>query len=89
MPGSPPTSTADPGTNPPPATRSNSVMPVWMRGGLAISPFNPTSRDGRPLGKALPFAPEAGASVASSIMEFQEPQSSQRPDHLLWAVPQD
>ena len=32
MPGSPPTRTAEPGTRPPPSTRSNSAMPVGSRG---------------------------------------------------------
>ena len=31
MPGSPPSSTSDPGTTPPPSTRSNSPMPVERR----------------------------------------------------------
>ncbi len=32
MPGSPPISTTEPGTSPPPSTRSNSSLPVGQRG---------------------------------------------------------
>ncbi len=42
MPGSPPTSTADPATRPPPSTRSSSSIPVPARGGGAASPTRPT-----------------------------------------------
>jgi hypothetical protein len=38
MPGSPPTSTADPRTKPPPVTRSSSLTLVEMRGASSISP---------------------------------------------------
>ncbi len=38
MPGSPPTRSAEPGTSPPPVTRSSSAMPVEMRGGGSPKP---------------------------------------------------
>ena len=38
MPGSPPTSSAEPRTKPPPVARSSSAMPVAMRGASSISP---------------------------------------------------
>ncbi len=36
MPGSPPTSISDPLTTPPPSTRSNSFIPVWLRCSLSV-----------------------------------------------------
>ncbi len=49
MPGSPPTSSAEPGTRPPPVTRSNSAMPVTRRGGGSSSVFRSSSAKRRPL----------------------------------------
>ena len=37
MPGSPPSSTSEPGTMPPPSTRSNSLMPVLSRSATTVS----------------------------------------------------
>ncbi len=45
MPGSPPTRSAEPGTSPPPVTRSNSAMPVGRRSGGASSLFKSSRRD--------------------------------------------
>ena len=42
MPGSPPTRIVEPGTRPPPHTRSSSAMPVSRRGGPALSPRSAT-----------------------------------------------
>src|SRR6476620_6738506 len=42
MPGSPPTRTAEPGTRPPPSTRSNSAMPVGSRGASRVSVCRPS-----------------------------------------------
>ena len=88
MPGSPPISTPEPGTKPPPATRSSSPMPVMMRGGAGLSPRRPTSRVARPLGRLAPLAPESGAAACSSTMVFHAPQPSQRPDHFEEVEPQ-
>ena len=63
-------------------------MPVTMRGGAGVSPFRPTSRVARPLGRLAPLAPDSGAAACSSTMVFHAPQPSQRPDHLEEAVPQ-
>ena len=49
MPGSPPTSSAEPGTSPPPVTRSNSAMPVTRRGGGASSVLRSSRANLRPL----------------------------------------
>src|SRR5262245_246304 len=89
IPGSPPISTADPGTNPPPATLSSSPIPVTIRGGCASPPLSPTSLLERPLGRLPPLAPETGTEGASSTMLFQAPQLSHCPDHLAWEAPQD
>ena len=48
MPGSPPISVAEPGTKPPPATRSSSPMPVTMRATGFETPGRSSSGNGRP-----------------------------------------
>src|ERR1700743_3132674 len=88
MPGSPPTSSAEPGTSPPPVTRSNSLMPVGRRWGGASSVF----RSSRVMRGPWPrrAAPEpSGGAMPSSVMVFQPPQASHLPDHLAWVAPQD
>src|SRR5271154_4541967 len=88
MPGSPPISSAEPGTNPPPVTRSNSAMPVTRRGGGASSDLRSSSANLRPL--VLRAAPlPMGAALPSSVMVFQPPQASHLPDHLDETAPQD
>src|SRR5215475_3693642 len=88
MPGSPPSSTSDPGTTPPPRTRSSSPMPVCRRS--SASPSTSTSFTGR---AEPPEAPHAGrrssAGAASSTSVFQPLQSGQRPSHLAAWNPQD
>ena len=92
MPGSPPISTIEPGTIPPPSTRSNSPIPDAMRGaslasitsqGLGRDAAAPAScGSGRPL-------PGAGwASCRSSAKLFHSPQSGQRPSHFELSKPQ-
>src|SRR6202165_4179954 len=96
MPGSPPTRTIDPGTIPPPRTKSNSLIPVFRRRPCELL----TSRS-RTVGATLPpsamdFWPEirrpeaeVDARVAiSSTREFHSPQASQRAAHLGWSAPQ-
>src|SRR6476659_2127567 len=81
MPGSPPSNTSDPGTSPPPSTRSNSLTPDGNRVDTTAS----TSEYNR-----APFPPSAGAVppfgtagiASSSTKEFHAPQSGQRPSHL-------
>ena len=48
MPGSPPTSSADPATIPPPIARSNSASPLGSRSGRAARRFEPDQRDQPP-----------------------------------------
>jgi hypothetical protein len=85
MPGSPPTNRAEPATSPPPQTRSNSLMPVVMRGCCASVPSRGTKDTGRPPVPDTPFG--AASLAASSVMLFQAPQSSHLPAHLRWLAP--
>src|SRR5580704_16655357 len=88
MPGSPPTRRAEPGTSPPPVTRSNSAMPVGRRWGGASSVLRSSRVMRRPF--ALRVAPDpSGGATPSSVMVFQPPQDSHLPDHLAWVAPQD
>src|SRR5438128_547678 len=86
-PGSPPTRSAEPGTNPPPQTRSNSAIWVARLGGASSSVLRSSSAKGLPR-IALRAPAPAGAGAASSTMVFQPPQASHLPDHLAWTAPQ-
>src|SRR5258706_11462 len=86
IPGSPPTRTTDPGTMPPPNTKSNSFNPVGQR---ASAPL-PTA-DRRTGGRAdaaddLPARPPA-RPTASSTRVFHVPHASQRPAHFGCSAP--
>ena len=85
MPGSPPSSTSDPGTKPPPSTRSNSSIPVERRAASAISTSVYSFADPAAPSWAYRFVPpaDAGASaVRSSTSEFHAPHSLHRPSHF-------
>src|SRR6185295_3906881 len=82
--------TIEPGTMPPPSTRSNSPMPEGMRGvseastrsyGLGFAPVSVKAEGARPLAAAV------GTSCRSSTKLFHSPQSGQRPSHLLLSKP--
>src|SRR5262245_27388200 len=86
MPGSPPSSTSEPGTTPPPSTRSNSSLPVDRRTPVAVSTsaYSFAALVLENCAHRL-FALGAAAtdSVArSSTSEFQAPHSAQRPSHF-------
>src|SRR5207245_10793967 len=89
MPGSPPTNTTDPGTIPPPKTKSNSRRPVCHRRTPAPSPRADRRTGGLPdgttcfLSARLPVRP-----TASSTSVFHAPHASQRPPHLGCSAPQ-
>ena len=90
MPGSPPTSTSEPGTMPPPSTRSSSAMPLLKRSAAdettsdrATGPEAAPPAPSRTCLPLLPARPRAGATTASSTNESQAPQSGQWPSHLL------
>ena len=57
MPGSPPISVAEPGTKPPPATRSSSLIPVTMRATGLEAPDRLSSGNGRPTSPLRAAAP--------------------------------
>src|SRR5947207_7312100 len=92
MPGSPPTSTTDPGTMPPPSTKSNSRRPVCHRS----TPGPPPRADRRTGGRAdassdrLTARPPDRHSVptASSTRVFHAPHASHRPAHFGCSAPQ-
>ena len=93
-PGCPPMRMAEPGTKPPPKTRSSSLMPVPKRGILATSTsLRSCNCDATPayplaaLTLALAFTwPPVGAKRISCRL-FQAPQSLHCPCHLLLSEP--
>ena len=76
-PGSPPISTSEPGTRPPPSTRSNSSIPVEMRS-ESVSATSASARTGRPTGARRDVA----RSRTSSTIVFHSPQPEHWPSHL-------
>ena len=90
MPGSPPTSTAEAGTRPPPSTRSSSAMPMAARGGGSALPARPTKATLPRCPTGAPCA--AGPGRATTVLPrrvFHSPQDSQRPAHFGVTAPQD
>src|SRR6218665_1938353 len=88
MPGSPPTSSADPFTTPPPVTRPTSAMPVTTRAAFSVSPDSGTRFVGRPPALA-DFGPApTPESAISSTMVFHSPQASHRPCQRVVTAPQ-
>src|SRR5690606_26463609 len=87
MPGSPPIRMAEPGTRPPPVTRSSSAIPVLRRGGGALMPVRPTNSMRLPPVRLWPFG-KAG-SIDSSTMLFHSPQESHLPLQRDVTAPQD
>src|SRR5574341_1003884 len=89
IPGSPPTMVSDPGTRPPPTTKSISLRPVFQRRSpsLGIS----ASRRGVPATASGPRLPRRlrglvrGASSSATV--FQAPHPSHRPTHLGYSAP--
>ena len=88
MPGSPPMRMTEPGTKPPPVTRSSSLMPEWMRGASRLAPCRSSSGKTRPLpapATARAPMPEEGAS---STIVFHSSHASQRPCQRWDSAPQ-
>src|SRR5207244_12563705 len=89
MPGSPPTKRTEPRTNPPPVTRSSSVIPEDRRGASWLLPVSDSSLNVRPLRLERT---ETGIVVApvvsSSASVFHSPQESHLPCQRLYAAPQ-
>ena len=84
MPGSPPSSVTDPGTRPPPSTRSSSPIAV-LRGVPASGSMSPIS-----IGVALVGASgtESDGSATSSTRVFHWPHDEHCPAHLGCDAPQ-
>ncbi len=74
MPGSPPSSSTEPRTRPPPVTRSNSAMPEASRGASCDSPLSGSTANNRPLREV-----RRGPSAPSSTSVFHSPQASHLP----------
>src|SRR3954447_6447152 len=88
IPGSPPTSNAEPGTMPPPQTRSYSAMPLIRRGAFSDTPLRSTKSIRRPAPDARPRPFGALSGTASSTSVFHSPHASHLPPHLGKLAPQ-
>src|ERR1700745_674067 len=86
MPGSPPTSSTEPRTKPPPVTRSSSAMPEGRRGASWLLPLRLSSWNVRPL--RLERMETGTAPESSSASVFHSPQASHLPCQRLYAAPQ-
>src|ERR1700758_5393624 len=87
MPGSPPTSSTEPRTKPPPVTRSSSVMPEERRGASWLLPARLSSAKVGPLRLARTDTGTLPV-VSSSASVFHSPQDSHLPCQRLYAAPQ-
>src|SRR3977135_1954628 len=89
MPGSPPTNSTEPRTNPPPVTRSSSVMPDGRRGASLLFPVSDSSANVRPLRRErTETGIEVAPVVSSSASVFHSPHESHLPCQRLYAAPQ-
>ena len=89
MPGSPPSRITEPGTSPPPVTRSSSAIPTAVRGGSWPVAARLWKAICRPLGAGLRAVPAPmPVAACSSTMEFQAPQASHLPCQRLLVAPQ-
>src|SRR6185437_14650479 len=89
MPGSPPTSSTEPRTKPPPVTRSSSVMPEGRRGASLLLPVSVSSANVRPLRlERIETGIVVAPVVSSSASVFHSPQDSHLPCQRLKAAPQ-
>src|SRR5947209_1045201 len=87
IPGSPPTSSTEPRTNPPPVTRSSSVIPEGRRGASWLLPVRLSSANSRPF-RLLRIETGMLPVVSSSTSVFHSPQDSHLPCQRLYADPQ-
>src|SRR5712664_1623712 len=89
MPGSPPTSSTEPLTKPPPVTRSSSAMPEGRRGASWLLPVNVSNVNSRPLRlERIETGIVVAPVISSSISVFHSPQDSHLPCQRLYAAPQ-
>ena len=87
----------DPGTTPPPSTKSNSSMPLahrsrseplTSRSRVAVTTLPPSANDALPAWRrAAPLAADGLAVATSSTSVFHSPHTSQRPAHLGCSAP--
>src|SRR5882762_9871630 len=87
IPGSPPTSVTEPGTMPPPKTKSNSSRPVFHRSKLSDGTLDSWTG----LGPGDPFRRSIFPTfrpIDSSTSVFRAPQASHRPAHFGCSAPQ-
>src|SRR5579875_894830 len=91
-PGSPPIKTSDPGTSPPPSTRSTSPIPRTTRGASSrdTSVIGVATAGGAAAAARPPTVPPPrdGAGTGSSTNVFHPPQPGQRPSHFADSYPQ-
>jgi hypothetical protein len=87
MPGSPPISTTEPSTSPPPSTLSNSSMPVGIRSSssAATLPSSWTSCVGASAAKRFLAGGRSASTVSTSV--FQAWQCGHCPSHFGFAPP--
>src|SRR6202035_1982987 len=89
MPGSPPTSSTEPRTKPPPVRRSSSAIPQARRGASKLLPVSVSSANVRPLRlERIETGIEGEPVVSSSASVFHSPQDSHLPCQRLYAAPQ-
>src|SRR6185312_8405403 len=95
IPGEPPSSVSEPGTRPPPSTRSSSPMPVGRR----VTGAAPTSRSRRgatrsarlrapPAARRREAPPPEASGSTSSTSVFHAPQVGHWPCHFASCAPQ-
>src|SRR4051812_17414941 len=91
MPGSPPISTSEPGTTPPPRTRSNSSIPDDSRSAttVSMSAYNcgPAAAASVYRFAASVDTARAASAGRSSTSEFHAPHSAHRPSHFCDCAP--
>src|SRR3954467_24776 len=89
IPGSPPTSSTEPRTKPPPVTRSSSTMPEERRGASWLLPVSDSSANVLPRRlERIETGIEVAPVVSSSASVFHSPQDSPLPCQRLYAAPQ-
>ncbi len=79
---------AEPGTTPPPQTRSNSSRPVASRGGEGVSEVRPSKFSPRALAERAGLSAPGGLDWLSSTRLFQALHAEHWPDHREWTAPQ-
>ena len=88
MPGSPPISTIEPLTRPPPSTRLSSSLGIWSRGSSTASIwFTGLGTPLEPRAAADCFVPADAVLIFSSTMVFHAPHPGHLPVHFGASAP--